>query len=40
MQENIFDLDIRPAALIFPKQSVLPFIFPLEVSPVPAREIA
>jgi hypothetical protein len=40
MQENIFDLDIRPAALAFPKQSALPSIFPLEVSPVSPREIA
>jgi hypothetical protein len=40
MQENIFDLDIRPAALVFPEQSAPPFIFPLEVSPVAAREIA
>jgi hypothetical protein len=39
MQENIFALDIRSAGLVFPKQTVFLFIFPLEVSPVP-REIA
>jgi hypothetical protein len=40
MQENIFDLDFRPATRVFPDQSALPFIFPREVSLAHAREIA